>query len=66
MPDTIFKQLSLNQTIDFRLARADDLPKLEWGGEYTHFRRVFNYTYSEQQAGRRLMLLADFNNYPVG
>ncbi len=66
LPETIFKQLPLNLTIDFRLAGQDDLPKLEWEGQYTHFRKIFEYTYSEQLAGRRLMLLADFNDYPIG
>lgn len=56
------------QTLEilFRLARADDLLKLEWGGEYTHFRKVFQHTYQEQRMGRRVMLLADFNHYPIG
>jgi ribosomal protein S18 acetylase RimI-like enzyme len=49
-----------------RLADRADLPKLEWGGEYTHFRRVFQRTYEEQLAGQRLMIVADVNNYPIG
>lgn len=66
-PDTIFKRSHLNNAeIIFRLAREDDLPKLEWLGEYTHFRRVFRYTYNEQQQGARLMLLAAFNDFPIG
>ena len=36
----------------------EDLPKLEWYGEYLHFRRVFRRAYDDQLAGRRLMLLA--------
>jgi GNAT superfamily N-acetyltransferase len=49
-----------------RLAEKEDLPKLEWYGEYTHFRRVFQRAYEDQKAGRRLMLLADANGWPVG
>lgn len=57
---------SLNFTVDYRLAEKADLTKLEWMGQYTHFRRVFQDTYREQQAGRRLMLLAVTNYYPIG
>ena len=64
--NTTYKRLLLKQEISFRLAREDDLPKLEWQGAYTHFRTVFRNTYSDQQQGRRLMLLADYNNYPIG
>ncbi len=50
----------------FRFAERDDLPKLEWHGEYVHFRRVFHRAFEDQRAGRRLMLLADVNGYPIG
>ncbi len=60
------RALTLRLSIVFRLAERSDLPKLEWNGEYVHFRRVFHQTFEEQRAGRRLMLLADLNNYPVG
>lgn len=35
-------------------------------GEYSHFRRVFEYTFREQGIGHRLMLVADFNDFPIG
>ncbi|HLA43169.1 MAG TPA: GNAT family N-acetyltransferase [Aggregatilineales bacterium] len=57
--------LTINDIV-FRLAREDDLPKLEWFGEYTHFRSIFDYTFQEQKKQRRLMLLADFNGFPIG
>jgi len=66
LPKSISNSLRLNLEISFRLARRDDLPKLEWFGEYTHFRRVFQHTYQEQSAGRRLMLLAVSRNFPIG
>lgn len=66
MPKTVFKTLPLNTEIVFRLATVDDLPHLEWSGEYIHFRRVFEYTYQQQVLGKRWMLLADFNDFPVG
>jgi ribosomal protein S18 acetylase RimI-like enzyme len=58
--------LTLNLNIVFRLADRSDLPKLEWGSQYVHFRRMFQETYSDQLANRRLMLLADLDGYPVG
>jgi len=64
--ETAYKTLPVNKSITFRLATRDDLPKLEWAGEYTHFRRVFEQTYHEQLTGQRAMLLADFNNFPIG
>ncbi|MEP7285743.1 MAG: GNAT family N-acetyltransferase [Chloroflexota bacterium] len=52
--------------IVFRFAERDDLPKLEWFGQYTHFRRVFQHAYEDQLAGRRLMIVADMNGWPIG
>ncbi len=56
----------LEMKVAFRPAEREDLPKLEWYGQYTHFRRVFQRAYEDQLAGRRLMLLADVNGWPVG
>lgn len=56
----------LQMKVVFRRAEQTDLPKLEWYGEYTHFRRVFQKAFEDQKAGRRLMLLADVNGWPVG
>ncbi|HLV37126.1 MAG TPA: GNAT family N-acetyltransferase [Spirillospora sp.] len=52
--------------VTLRLATAEDLPKLEWYGQYRHFRSLFRRTFREQQAGRRLMLLADVRGFPIG
>lgn len=59
-------RMAIQLEITFRLARADDLPKLEWYGQYTHFRNVFKQTYRAQIEGSRLMLLADCNHFPIG
>lgn len=58
--------LTLEIDITFRFATQDDLPHLEWYGQFTHFRNLFRLTYEGQQRGERLMLLADLNGYPVG
>jgi len=60
------RALSLQIDVKFRFAEPEDLPKLEWYGQYTHFRRVFQRAYEDQLAGRRLMLLADVNGWPIG
>src|SRR5512141_155278 len=56
----------LKMNVDFRPAEREDLSKLEWYGQYTHFRRVFQRAYEDQLAGRRLMLLAGANGWPIG
>lgn len=66
MTATIRRQVQLSFVVTFRTAEPSDLAKLEWGGEYTHFRRVFQQAYADQVAGHRLMLLADMNDYPIG
>lgn len=58
--------LTVELPVYFRLATKKDLPKLEWFGQYKHYRQLFKRSFREQQAGRRLMLLADCNEFPVG
>lgn len=58
--------LPIQLDITFRLAKRTDLPKLEWYGEYSHFRTVFRRTFSEQEQRRRLMLIADCADFPIG
>lgn len=52
--------------VTIRQAVKDDLPKLEHEGQFARFRNLFRRAYREQQSGRRLMLVADSNNYPIG
>lgn len=58
--------LSLSLDIRLRLAVRSDLPKLEWFGQFTHYRLLFRRAFHEQKQGRRLMLLADLNDFPIG
>lgn len=58
--------LDVHFAITFRTATLDDLPRLEWYGQYKHYRNVFRRTFREQQLGRRLMLLADCSGFPIG
>src|SRR5215218_7469645 len=58
--------LRLEMPVTLRLATYNDLPKLEWYGQYTHFRALFRRTYQDQLQHQRLMLVADCNNFPIG
>ena len=61
-PETF--DVDLNVTI--RTAIKSDIPKLEWHGEYLHFRKMFQRAYEEQIRGRRLILIAEFDQFPIG
>lgn len=63
--ESIHKQLSLKAKLRLRVAKASDVSKLEWNGQFTHFRNLFRRAYAEQRRGNRLMLVMDFNGYPV-
>jgi ribosomal protein S18 acetylase RimI-like enzyme len=42
-----------------RLARSEDLPALEWDGEYIHFRRLYADVYQNYVAGKALMWIVE-------
>jgi ribosomal protein S18 acetylase RimI-like enzyme len=44
-----------------RQATKDDLPDLEWNGEYTHFRRLFTDTFNLVQQSKAVMWIAEMN-----
>lgn len=44
---------------------ADDLPALEWEGQYQHFRRLFSATYQDMQRGRNIMWVAELPVDPL-
>ncbi len=58
--------MPLQMAITLRIATKADLPKLEWYGQYKHYRHLFRRTFYEQRQGRRLILIADSNNFPIG
>jgi len=63
---TVLATLQLNADVVIRLATAEDIPALEWGGEFWQLRTRFEQAFAEQQAGNRLILIAALNNDPVG
>lgn len=58
--------LTVEIPLILRVANKTDLPKLEWHGRYIHYRNLFYNTFVEQKSGKRLMLLADSNGFPIG
>jgi ribosomal protein S18 acetylase RimI-like enzyme len=62
----VLTEQAITLDVFYRLATPDDLPRLEWFGEYTHFRRLYRQTYAECVKGKRAMLVADVEGYPVG
>ena len=62
----IIATMNLELDISFRVATEDDLPLLEWYGQYAHFRNLFRMTYDGQVRGERLMILADLKDFPIG
>ncbi|MBN2547871.1 MAG: GNAT family N-acetyltransferase [Anaerolineales bacterium] len=47
-----------------RLLVEADLPALEWGGEFTHFRRLYQEIYRAMLQGRVLMWVAERRSDP--
>jgi ribosomal protein S18 acetylase RimI-like enzyme len=58
--------LKVSLPVVIRVATQDDLPRLEWYGQYIHYRNLFQRAYRDQQLGTRLMLVADCNGFPIG
>ncbi len=57
--DTFAKpQTARLEQLILRPALEADLPDLEWGGAYLHFRRVFRHTFELVLAGRAVIWLA--------
>lgn len=60
------RSMQLALSIQFRLAEKEDIPKLEWYGQFIHYQLVFRRTFREQTNGRRLMIVADCQDFPIG
>lgn len=65
---TAFEQalFTISMPITLRIAEKSDIPRLEWYGQYRHYRNLFRRVYREQLRGRRLILVADCNGFPIG
>jgi ribosomal protein S18 acetylase RimI-like enzyme len=65
-PDTPTTFFTMTMPLTIRAMSAEDLQKLEWYGQYRHFRNVFARSYHDQAMGKRHLLVADFNGFPIG
>ncbi len=61
-----FASIKIRLPLTLRAATKKDLSALEWHGHYIHYRNLFRRAFREQQRGKRLMLLADCRNFPIG
>lgn len=52
-------------TCDFRIGIAEDIRKLEWGGEFSEHREIIERAFSAQTAGSGLVLVGVVNEFPV-
>lgn len=59
-------EISLHLKVRIRKLRYEDLPKLEWYGQFSHFRRLFMRSYQGQREGKRFLLVADLKGFPIG
>lgn len=59
-------QYPLSLTYCIRRATRADVPKLEWYGAQAHTRTYIQQAYKAMIEGKRLMLVADLNGFPVG
>ncbi len=46
-------------SLQIRVLKADDLPALEWDGEFAHFRRLYREIYQSARLGKAIMWVAD-------
>lgn len=56
--------MTLSQ-VNYRLLIKGDLPALEWGGEYRHFKRLYADIYESMKLGRALMWVAELREVGI-
>ena len=48
-------------TVTIRIATEADLPLMEWNGQYTHFRRLYQEVYESSLRGEAILWVAELN-----
>ncbi len=56
------KEVNWLDQVIVRNAQKEDLPDMEWNGEYRHFRRVYADAFQQMQRGHSLLWLAEHPN----
>ena len=47
------------KTVNIRMLREEDLPAVEWNGEYKRYRRIYREIYRNSQKGISIPLIAE-------
>lgn len=50
---------ALTEQILIRQVTQEDLPALEWNGQYKHFRRLFKYAFQRAREGKAVLWVAE-------
>jgi ribosomal protein S18 acetylase RimI-like enzyme len=53
------------ESVTIRTISYRDLPDLEWGGEFTHFRRVYANAFQNQQKGKSILWAAELKGIGI-
>jgi len=53
------------EILTIRTITYKDLPDLEWGGEFTHFRRIYANAFQNQQKGNAVLWAADLHGIGI-
>jgi ribosomal protein S18 acetylase RimI-like enzyme len=64
--DMAAQQFSITLSTCVRLARQDDLRRLEWFGMLTPFREILEKDFERAEQGELVYLVAEANSYPIG
>ncbi|MGQ9369625.1 N-acetyltransferase family protein [Azospirillum sp. ST 5-10] len=64
--DAILEHTTLALPATLRRCRAEDLPALEWYGEYTPHRDIIRRAFAMQGKDEGCMIVADVNGFPAG
>jgi ribosomal protein S18 acetylase RimI-like enzyme len=65
-PEQRLEQFTVPLEIVIRACREEDLPALEWFGQFTAHREIIRETFESQERGEAVMLVAETNAFPVG
>jgi len=53
---------NLQDNIVYRQVKSSDLPRLEWNGEFTHFRNVFKNAFEKSKTGKSILWVVEINH----
>ena len=57
--------MDLQSQVQIRHATIEDLPSLEWNGEYKHFRCLYQEIYESAQRGEAILWVADLPDHLI-